>query len=357
MSRNTNTWDLVRQSCALSITKALSPRAIRLFGAICLLIPRGSDTVVTIQSELSKISKVERSRISETLRTLERLGLITVSKERIHSHTGLSYTVPLLSCALWHVVETTTGQILGEGSHVVETTTREGSDGSHVVETTTGQILGEGSHVVETTTREGSDVGESATRRDENSVRIVSSSEVYIKTKQQNPVLSKISKREPLVDKYMGGVRGGEWHENHAEEKKQTPKRTFAAGEHALLSQLGIPDQLAKDWIQLRKAKRAPVTATVMKAIEREAEKARMSLDAVLELCCQRGWQGFKADWVTGSGSNGNGSRVVEPTPAQKIRLHEIERSQMLMRHYYGDAKEKEVGNELDITGISHRVD
>ena len=328
MSRNTNTWDLVRQSCALSITKALSPRAIRLFGAICLLIPRGSDTVVTIQSELSKISKVERSRISETLRTLERLGLITVSKERIHSHTGLSYTVPLLSCALWHVVETTTGQILGEGSHVVETTTREGSD-----------------------------VGESATRRDENSVRIVSSSEVYIKTKQQNPVLSKISKREPLVDKYMGGVRGGEWHENHAEEKKQTPKRTFAAGEHALLSQLGIPDQLAKDWIQLRKAKRAPVTATVMKAIEREAEKARMSLDAVLELCCQRGWQGFKADWVTGSGSNGNGSRVVEPTPAQKIRLHEIERSQMLMRHYYGDAKEKEVGNELDITGISHRVD
>jgi hypothetical protein len=48
-----------------------------------------------------------------------------------------------------------------------------------------------------------------------------------------------------------------------------------------------------------------------MAGIEREAAKARISLQDALETCCARGWAGFKAEWVANSGVSGpsaNGS-------------------------------------------------
>lgn len=59
-----------------------------------------------------------------------------------------------------------------------------------------------------------------------------------------------------------------------------------------------VPEQVWSDWTELRKAKKAPITATAVQAIRREAEKAGMSLGDALEMACQRGWTGFKADWV-----------------------------------------------------------
>ena len=61
----------------------------------------------------------------------------------------------------------------------------------------------------------------------------------------------------------------------------------------------GVTEQTAADWLALRKVKKAPVSKTALDAIKREAEKADMELDSTLALCCTRGWQGFKAEWVT----------------------------------------------------------
>jgi hypothetical protein len=59
-----------------------------------------------------------------------------------------------------------------------------------------------------------------------------------------------------------------------------------------------VSDDVYADWLALRKAKRAPVTETALAGIRREAEKAGMTMQAALETCCQRGWTGFKAEWV-----------------------------------------------------------
>ena len=48
----------------------------------------------------------------------------------------------------------------------------------------------------------------------------------------------------------------------------------------------------------MRKGLKAPVTETALKGLQREAAKAGISLQEVLELCCQNGWRGFKADWL-----------------------------------------------------------
>jgi hypothetical protein len=66
----------------------------------------------------------------------------------------------------------------------------------------------------------------------------------------------------------------------------------------------GVTDQTAADWLALRRTKKAPVSKTALDAIRHEAEKAGMTLDSTLALCCTRGWQGFKAEWVLPQASN-----------------------------------------------------
>lgn len=52
------------------------------------------------------------------------------------------------------------------------------------------------------------------------------------------------------------------------------------------------------DWLALRKAKRAPVTATVIASATDEAASAGMSLEAFLRVWCARGSQGLQAEWL-----------------------------------------------------------
>jgi hypothetical protein len=58
-----------------------------------------------------------------------------------------------------------------------------------------------------------------------------------------------------------------------------------------------VDAQVWDDFITLRKAKKAPVTATAMRGFEREAQKAGITLERAIEVACQMGWQGFRADW------------------------------------------------------------
>lgn len=52
------------------------------------------------------------------------------------------------------------------------------------------------------------------------------------------------------------------------------------------------------DWLALRKAKKAPVTETVVKSARKEAEKAGISFNAFLTIWCARGSQGLEASWL-----------------------------------------------------------
>lgn len=60
----------------------------------------------------------------------------------------------------------------------------------------------------------------------------------------------------------------------------------------------GVDAQVVSDFKALRKQKKSAITKTAMDRIASEAEKANISLEAALRICCTRGWQGFQADWV-----------------------------------------------------------
>lgn len=67
----------------------------------------------------------------------------------------------------------------------------------------------------------------------------------------------------------------------------------------------GVTDSVWQDWLRLRKAKKAAVTQTAIDGIQREADKAGVSLQTALEMCCERGWTGFKAEWLQPKQSHG----------------------------------------------------
>lgn len=70
-----------------------------------------------------------------------------------------------------------------------------------------------------------------------------------------------------------------------------------------------VSQEVWDEYVSLRKQKRTTVTPLVIKGIEREAEKAGLSLEQALTTCIERGWQGFKADWVKSTGYDGKGGR------------------------------------------------
>ncbi len=64
------------------------------------------------------------------------------------------------------------------------------------------------------------------------------------------------------------------------------------------LQAAGVEPAHIRDFLEIRKAKKAPLTDTAIDGIEREAMKAGITLAAAVKICCERSWQGFKADWL-----------------------------------------------------------
>jgi uncharacterized protein YdaU (DUF1376 family) len=60
----------------------------------------------------------------------------------------------------------------------------------------------------------------------------------------------------------------------------------------------GVSLDVWDSFVAQRKASRAVITETVIKSIQREANKAGWTLEQALAECAARGWRGFKADWV-----------------------------------------------------------
>lgn len=61
----------------------------------------------------------------------------------------------------------------------------------------------------------------------------------------------------------------------------------------------GVSPEVWESFVAQRKASRAVITETVIKSIQREANKAGWTLEQALAECAARGWRGFKAEWVT----------------------------------------------------------
>ncbi len=79
---------------------------------------------------------------------------------------------------------------------------------------------------------------------------------------------------------------------------KVEPPRKRSAPLPAIPKPDDVDQQTWTDWLSLRKAKKAPVTETVVNGARDESAKAGMTLDAFLQVWCLRGSQGLQAGWL-----------------------------------------------------------
>lgn len=115
-----------------------------------------------------------------------------------------------------------------------------------------------------------------------------------------------------LLKQKANGLKGGRPKSSQTEPKQnppltQTKPKITLTDNHKPLTNNhnknisppdGVPVNVWNDFLKVRKAKKSPVTQTALNGIQREAQKAGKSLAEAIQICCERGWAGFKADWL-----------------------------------------------------------
>ena len=130
---------------------------------------------------------------------------------------------------------------------------------------------------------------------------------------------------EPSVEPSELNARAAHTPAGHAETgeravaaKSKPAKPTRHETELALLATHGITGQEAEDFLQIRKAKRQPLTETAMRLIAGEAEKCGMTArDAVL-YAIGNGWGSFRAEWLQNK-TFGSAAQAVKPNRINDI--------------------------------------
>ena len=87
--------------------------------------------------------------------------------------------------------------------------------------------------------------------------------------------------------------------------KKRASKRRKAIEQNLDHLLVGVAPQVLGDWQEMRRHKRAIVNETVIAGLIREADRAGLSLEAVMRLCVERNWVGFNAEWHLNNIENG----------------------------------------------------
>jgi hypothetical protein len=106
------------------------------------------------------------------------------------------------------------------------------------------------------------------------------------------------------------------------------PDGTEGASKPARRPSVRKPEDVSErtwmDWQQLRRAKRAPVTETVIDGARKEAGKAGMLLEEFLKVWCRRGSQGLEAAWLK---PEERGSPASGETPYQRNQRELVEQA------------------------------
>ena len=86
-----------------------------------------------------------------------------------------------------------------------------------------------------------------------------------------------------------------------------------------------IPAQVWSDWLQIRKAKRLPLTKTAWDAMLREAEKVGYSTEEMVRCCVEHGWASFKAQWLINEQEKNERAAGMPPKANRPLQRQDLE--------------------------------
>lgn len=105
---------------------------------------------------------------------------------------------------------------------------------------------------------------------------------------------------KPLIDKGLFSIASGVLADCYqdARPETETEGETEAKREAKTNTPEGVSDSIFKDYLEVRKSKKAKWTETALKGMIREAGKAGISLEDAMRICIERNWQALKAEWI-----------------------------------------------------------
>lgn len=86
--------------------------------------------------------------------------------------------------------------------------------------------------------------------------------------------------------------------------KNQEPKERKTKAKSSVVDR--PPDVDEKVWQDYMATRKTAITQTALALLEKEAQKAGITLEAALSECTMRGWTGFKADWMKNRATTAN---------------------------------------------------
>ena len=144
--------------------------------------------------------------------------------------------------------------------------------------------------------------------------------------------------------KIQGGMEffkegGGKIQPNNKEDNKDINISSSIKGRFDFLKSLialGVQEQTARDWMQVRKAKKASNTETAFRKIEQEIAKSGASAEDCIRMSAECSWAGFKAEWM-----HNRQQKAGTPAPKQESAY---EHNRRLMRQLLGET----MGGQVD---------
>ena len=137
---------------------------------------------------------------------------------------------------------------------------------------------------------------EELARMQDKQAKARASAEASVKARQAKAMLSSNDRPTDAKPSLDGG-------QTEAELPTPTPTPTPTPSTTTSLRSVGakrpddVPEDVWRDFLAVRKAKRSPLTPKAFEGIKREAKKAGLSIAEALTICIERGWQGFQASW------------------------------------------------------------
>jgi uncharacterized protein YdaU (DUF1376 family) len=82
---------------------------------------------------------------------------------------------------------------------------------------------------------------------------------------------------------------------------------------------LTVDQQVWSDWLQIRKAKKLPMTETAWSQIQNEFRKSNLSDQQGVEYCCLSNWASFKTAWYEKQQQEQNGGMTKQGQTNQRV--------------------------------------
>lgn len=117
----------------------------------------------------------------------------------------------------------------------------------------------------------------------------------------------------PMLDPIQGGMLGGgvqlkvqstSTSKSIIESKSKKESEINVFDFKKSLLDLGVNENLVKDWMIVRKNKKASNTQTALNSFLNQVKQSRLTIEKVIEICIYKSWVGFEANWLKDKTTN-----------------------------------------------------